>query len=260
VLAAGVAAAAALLLAGAVAGSLITSRRAGGGTTASTAGSSGQAAPPSTGQPAQATEPPQSTAAGAADVRVARQGFTRLGTDPGEAKVTYAVLVSNPRSDQVASGVRVVLTFADRAGRPLKTKDKDLDVLLPGQTAAVAGDADVPGVAAMRAQVLVGRWEPARGATGRVTATNVRTTRTAADELRTTATLRSTFAGDVTDAKAVAVYYSRTGQLLGGDSGDVDRIPAGGSVGVLIEGSHAPPDVARTEVYTSLKDLPAVGG
>jgi hypothetical protein len=250
-----------LVAGGAVAGVMVANRgKAGTSTPPATTAAVAAQAPTTSVQPARPA-PSTVPAAATADVRVANQGFLQLPPDAsGESKVSYAVLVTNPRASQVATDVRLVIAFRDASGRLLETKDKDLDVLLPGQTGAVAGDSDITGAAGMRVQAFVGAWAPAPGTAGRLTVTGVHTTPTAGGGATTTATLHSTFTRDLNDAKAVAVYYDQAGHIVGGESSDLDVIPAGRAIGVVIEAKSAPPGIARTEVYTTLKDLAALGG
>jgi hypothetical protein len=193
------------------------------------------------------------TAAGPApqsgNVQVVKKGFTQLPRElDGDQKVVYAVLLENPRSDQVAVDVRTVVTLTGRGSVPLKVKDERLDSLLPGQVGAVADDSEVAGVRGMRVQVLVGRWAPAQGLAGRLSASSVQTRRVAG-ELLTTARVRSSLT--LGDAEAVAVYYNRSGQVIGGHTEDIDSVPAGATVPVAIDSSHPLRGVAKTEVYTN---------
>jgi hypothetical protein len=258
-MAAVVAGAVALLAAGVLAGSFLT----GGGR--DDTGGAVATAPPAVQEPA--TSAPTRTAGSAApgpataSVRVAGQGFSRLRPEPGEdPEVSYAVVLANPTSDQVATEVRVLVAFTDRAGRPLATEDGEVDVLLPGQSGALAGQTEVIAAAArMRVQVAVVRWQPAGAATGRLTVDGARTS-AAAGRVTTTGTLRSTFATDLADVQVVAVYRDGAGRILGGEQGDVDLVPAGGSVPVLIDTSSAPARIARTEMHATPNDAAALGG
>ncbi|HKE99761.1 MAG TPA: hypothetical protein VKG45_12610 [Actinomycetes bacterium] len=257
--AAGIVAAVVLLVAGGVlAGTMLTG---GGDTSPTTVSPAAEQPATSPGQePATSAPAAAAPAAGGPGARVVDLGFTRLRPDPGEdPEVSYAVVVANPRADQIATDVRVLVTFAGRGGRPLATEDDDLDVLLPGQTGAIAGKTEVTGAARMRAQVVVGGWRPAAGVTGRLTVGDVRTS-AAAGTVTTTATLRSTFATNLEDARVVAIWRGPGGRILGGESTDADVVPAGGAVPVVIDSSSVPGRIARTDVYANLTDTTALGG
>jgi len=199
-------------------------------------------------------------AAGTGAVQAVRQGFTQLPPEPdGDAKVIYAVVLRNPRNDQVAVDVRAVLTFTGANGAAVTVKDEGLDALLPGQSAAVADTTSAAGVTGLRVQILVGSWAPAQGLAGNLSAEGVRTS-VVAGKLTTTATLRSTLGQPLSGADVVAVYYDQAGRIIGGQADSVDVVPAGGSVPVLLDTSTTLAGVAKSEVYANPKDLLTPGG
>ena len=203
----------------------------------------------------QATPAPRS--ASVQNVQLVGKGFSALPVTPGDdPKVTYAVLLRNPRGDQLAADVRAIITFTGPGGVALKVKDEQLDALLPGQTGAIADDTDAAGVTGMRVQLLVGRWLPARqlGLAGQLLAGNVRTG-VVAGKLTTSATIRSTLTRPLGKAEAVAVWSDRSGRILGGHSDGVDLLAAGGTVPVVIDTSHAPRGIATTRVYATPSEL-----
>jgi len=216
------------------------------------------AAVPTSTIPASAT-----TAAGGASgasVQVVRQGVAQLPAQPdGDHKATYAALLRNSRSDQIAVGVHATITLTGSSGTALTTTDETLDALLPGQTGAVAGDADAAGVTGLRVQVLVTRWVPAASqglSSGGLQVSGIHTGMVA-DKLTTTATVHSTLTRGLSKVKVVAVWYDRAGRLLGGSDDSVDTLAAGASAPVTVDTSTVPPGVAvaRTEVYAVPDDL-----
>jgi hypothetical protein len=207
--------------------------------------------------PSPTTAAPPTTQAGpvAGTVQVVRSGFTQLPPEPdGDVDVSYAVVLRNPRNDQVALNVRAILTFTGANGAVVETKDEEVDALLPGQTAAVADTTGARGARRMRVQILVGGFAPAQGLTGRLSASGVRTS-VVAGELTTTATVRSTLGQPLSGADVVAVYYDRSGRIIGGQSDIVDVVPAGGTVPVRLDSSTILRGIAKTEVHASPKDL-----
>jgi hypothetical protein len=215
------------------------------------------AAPPgaTSGQGQQAAPAPRS--ASVQSVELFGKGFAALPVAPGDdPKVTYAVLLRNPRGDQLAADVRVTITFTGPGGVPLKVKDEQVDALLPGQTGAIADDTDAAGVTGMRVQLLVGRWLPARqlGLAGQLLAGNVHSG-VVAGKLTTTATIRSTLTRPLGKAEAVVVWSDRAGRILGGHSDGVHLLAAGGTVPAVIDTSHAPRGIAGTRVYATPSDL-----
>jgi hypothetical protein len=209
--------------------------------------------------PAKAATPAAPAPAPRTNVQIVKQGFSQLPRElDGDQELVYAVLLRNPAKDRIALDVRTFVTFTARTGAVLKVKDEKLDALLPGQVGAVADSTEARGATRMRVQVQVGRWAPTQGLTGSLTASGIRTGRVAG-ELTTTAMLRSTLTGGITEAEAVAVWYDHAGRILGGHSEGVDVLPAGGSVPVRIDTGHSPRGIARTEVYASPKDLFELG-
>ncbi len=197
---------------------------------------------------------------GAGTVQAVRQGFTQLPPEAdGDAEVVYAVVLRNPRNDQVAVDVRAVLTFTGANGATVKLTDEGLDALLPGQTAAVADTTSAAGVTGLRVQILVGSWAPAQGLAGNLSADGVRTS-VVAGKLTTTATLHSTLGQPLSGADVVAVYYDQAGRIIGGQADNVDVVPAGGAVPVLLDTSTTLAGVAKSEVYANPKDLLTPGG
>jgi hypothetical protein len=214
-------------------------------------------ATPTTAVPVQTTTaaPTTQAAPAAGTVQVVRSGFTQLPPEPdGDAHVSYAVVLRNPSDDQVALNVRAIMTFTGANGAIVETKDEELDALLPGQTAAVADTTGARGARRMRVQVFVGGFQPAQGLTGSLTASGVRTS-VVAGELTTSATVRSTLGRPLSGADVVAVYYDRSGRIIGGQSDSVDVVPAGGAVPVRLDTSHILRGIAKTEVHASPKDL-----
>jgi hypothetical protein len=224
-------------------------------TTASTAVTPTTAAAPSTAPSQTTVAPTTQPVPVAGTVQVVRSGFTQLPPEPdGDVDVSYAVVLRNPRNDQVAQNVRVIVTFTGANGAVVETKDEELDALLPGQTAAVADTTGVRGARRMRVQILVGGFAPGQGLAGKLSASGVRTS-VVAGELITTATVRSTLGQPLSGADVVAVYYDRSGRIIGGQSDSVDAVPAGGAVPVRLDSSTNLRGIAKTEVHASPKDL-----
>jgi hypothetical protein len=251
-----------LLLVGGVAGALVS--RGGRNSTSSTSGQTTAAtAGPVTAAASNAATASAAASAGSASqvpavrpvtVGVVRSGFTQLPREPdGDVKTSWAVLLRNPANDRVALDVRVFVTLRNRAGQAVATDDKKLDVLLPGQLGAVGERSDASGVTKMDVTISA-TSTAASGAGGALSANAVRTFRTADGETHTTATVHSTFPQPV-DVEAVAVWYNGAGRVIGSDSDSVDSVGQAGVV-ARIDTSSAPPGIARTEVYPTLKDFP----
>jgi hypothetical protein len=107
--------------------------------------------------------------------------------------------------------------------------------------------------------VLVGAWETTTSAVGAFTASGVSTTARDYGGLQTNATLSSTFAKDLKEVVAVAIYRDANGAIVGGDRTYVDFVPAGGSAAVEISSFEDVPAPAATEVYAELSNLSLLG-
>jgi hypothetical protein len=220
-------------------------------------GNATAAAIPTSTAPASATTAAAPTGA-SGNIQVVRQGVAQLPPQPdGDQKATYAAVLRNPRSGQIAVGVQATITLTGANGSVVETKDKTINALLPGQTGAVAGDTDAAGVTGVRVQVLVTRWAPAgQDLTGGLQASATRTALVAA-KLTTTATVHSALRRNLGKVKVVAVWYDRAGHPVGGSDDSLDALPAGASAPVTIDTSTVPPgvDVTRTEVYAVPDEL-----
>ena len=91
------------------------------------------------------------------------------------------------------------------------------------------------------------------------TAAGVTTEAQSYDGLQTNATLSSTFAKDLKDVVAAAIYYDGNGAIIGGARTFVDFVPAGGQAAVEITSSNDLPTPARTDVYGELSNLSLLG-
>jgi hypothetical protein len=65
----------------------------------------------------------------------------------------------------------------------------------------------------------------------------------------------STFAKDLKEVVAVAIYHDANGTIGGGDRSFVDFVPAGGQTAVEIDAFDDLPAPASTEVYAELSNL-----
>jgi hypothetical protein len=106
---------------------------------------------------------------------------------------------------------------------------------------------------------LVGSWQTATSTSGAFTASGVSTTARDYLGLQTNATLSSTFAKDLKEVVAVAIYRDAGGAIVGGDRTFVDFVSAGGQTAVEITSLSDLPAPAATEVYGELSTLSLLG-
>jgi hypothetical protein len=141
----------------------------------------------------------------------------------------------------------------------VKADNPSIDVILPGQTAAYGDDVQAAGASRMAVQILVGTWAPATSAFGGFTAQGVTTEPQSYSGLKTNATLASTFAKDLKEVVAAAIYYDGNGAIIGGARTYVDFVPAGGQAAVEITTFQSLPTPARTDVFAELSNLSLLG-
>jgi hypothetical protein len=199
------------------------------------------------------------TAAPVREVQITGNGFTQLPPDSiGNSYLSYGVVVQNP-SDEIATRVSLNVAFYNDAGVVVKAANPSIDVILPGQTAAYGEMLEATGATRMEVQALVGSWQTPTGTVGAFTASGVTTTPQDYLGLQTNATLSSTFAKDLKEVVAVAIYRDGNGTIVGGDRTFVDFVPAGGQAAVEITALSQLPPPAATEVYAELSNLSLLG-
>lgn len=191
------------------------------------------------------------------NVSIVSKGFTQLAPDSiGSSYVSYGVILKNPNASHwIADDVEVNITFYNAAGTVVKSESDTVNVLLPGQTAAVGDDAEATGATRMEVQALVSDWEASDTETGAFAATGVSVQQQSFGELQVNGTLSSTFAKDLKDVHATAIFYNAQGAIVGGAFTYVDFVPAGGKVGVEVSSMNDVPGVTKAEIYTSLSSL-----
>lgn len=193
------------------------------------------------------------------EVTITGNGFTQLPPDSiGASYVSYGVVVQNPSKD-IATRVSLNVAFYNDAGVVVKAADPSIDVILPGQTAAYGETLQAAGATRMEVQALVGNWQTPTTTPGAFTASGVSTTPRPYSGVQTNATLSSTFAKDLKEVIAVAIYRDAGGAIVGGDHTFVDFVPAGGQAAVEITSFSDLPAPAATEVYAELSNLSLVG-
>lgn len=191
-----------------------------------------------------------------AGLQVADQGITIVPDrfDDSRREGTFAVIVQNPHDDWLAQGVQVSATFLDEGGQPLGADDGFVEVVLPGQSVAVASlffDAPTVPVAGLDVQVEVARWRETGPVAGGFTITEVQTDEAEFSGVRTTFLIRSDFEEPLTDVGVTAVYRAADGRIIGGYDTFVDRLDPGVATPAEIDllANVDPAQVASTELY-----------
>jgi hypothetical protein len=191
-----------------------------------------------------------------AGLQVADQGITIVPDrfDESRREGTFAVIVRNPHDDWLAQGVQVSATFLDENGEPLGADDGFVEVVLPGQSVAVASlffDAPTVPVAGLDVQVEVARWRETGPVSGGFSITEVQTNEAEFSGVRTTFLIRSDFDEPLTDVGVTAVYRTADGRIIGGYDAFVERLDPGVATPAEIDllANVDPAQIASTELY-----------
>lgn len=190
-----------------------------------------------------------------ADLVVTGRGFTQLrGTYASEPAVTWAVVVANT-GEETASFSKVRVTFQDRGGRVVETREDVLATVYPGDTVAL-GEV-LPGVqrvTKMHVEVLPGRSERVAGRPAVFEVTDVETRKVMLGPLKTTATVTSEFSEGLWHLRPVAVYRDKQGAVIGGAEGRLRFVPERGTTSVNVADADVRdlPGLTGTDVYVSL--------
>lgn len=213
-------------------------------------------APPAT--PTVATEEPTATPdTSQQDLAIVNSGWSRFkGKYDSGQQLGYGITVKNPNPAWVAQGVDVAIDFLDKTGGVVDTVDETFAAILPGQTVAWADvQSDFAGdwtqVAKMEVTLAEPDWLPAEGAYGKYTFTKIAMRRDTLGDLTVTARLNSTFAKELENPQAVAVFY-RAGRIVGGGYTFVEHARDGAAVKVTTSYSGKADKVELYGVLTSL--------
>ena len=193
-----------------------------------------------------------------AGLQVADQGITVVPDrfDESRREGTFAVVVRNPHDDWLAQGVQVTVTFLDGGGAPLGADDGFVEVVLPGQSVAVASlffDAPTVPVAGLDVQIEVARWRETGTVPGGFTVSEVQTGEAEFSGVRTTFQIRSDFDEPLTDVNVTAVYRAADGRIIGGYDTFVERLDPGVATPAEIDllANVDPAQIVTTELYPS---------
>jgi hypothetical protein len=191
-----------------------------------------------------------------AGLQVVEQGITVVPDrfDESKREGTYAVVFKNPHDEWLAQGVQVTVSFLDEAGAPLGGDDGFVEVVLPGQSVAVAElffDAPTVAVVGLDVQVEVARWRETGPISGIFSITEVQTAEAEFSGVRTTFQIQSNFEEPLTDVGVTAVYRGADGRIIGGYDAFVERLDPGVPTPAEIDllANVDPAQIASTELY-----------
>jgi hypothetical protein len=186
-----------------------------------------------------------------ADLQVAEVGFSSL---PNSTTSTYAVIIKNPDSSQMATGVSVNVTFVDANGGVVKSEDASIGAILPGSEGAAANGVDAPGAVKATATVSVDNWKMPPTPTGSVTISNTTRHDQSYSGTSMSGMASSSWSSDQS-VPIVALLRDGAGQLMGGTF-DYVSLPANGSKSFTISTMNTVPATWTPEYVTTYSSQP----
>ena len=203
-----------------------------------------------------ATSTPKETEVPRLDIQLAEHGFTQLPPNSiGSSYGLYAAVVKNPNpTTWIAEDINVNITFFDAAGSVVDSENATIPVLAPGQTAAIGDSGSMAGVAKMEVKALVDSWDKAEGTFGSFTAEGAKIVSDTFG-MKATGTLVSTYAKDLKEVRAVAVFRNAKGAIVGGGFTYVDFVPANGKIGFSINSLQKVPTATKVDIYAQPSNL-----
>jgi hypothetical protein len=171
--------------------------------------------------------------------------------DPRADLGGYGVIIENPNTDVMATGVRVVSRILDDAGTELLVDSALLNGILPGQRMAVGRTLIEPieGPTQVQVTIEVAAWLVPASADGRLVAEGVVTEPEEGGGSITRFTVRSTWPEAEEGVDATAVYRAQDGRILAAESTSLPRVPTDEPVAGQVRLLSPIPDLASTEVF-----------
>lgn len=198
------------------------------------------------------------------DVAVVDYGYsTWQGEYDDGARLSWAVVIENPNPDTqwVATRIDVRVSFFDAGGGVITTATDTVALVLPGQQAAVVGsdspfsNPDLGLIESMDVRLGQPSWEEADGPVGAFEVSGIQIRTGQFGDATVTGQVSSTFADEIEDAYATAVYRDAAGAVIGGDFTFIEFIPSGESTPFEISGFGTPPGTSSADVYVTFSFL-----
>jgi len=181
-------------------------------------------------------------------VEVLDSGFTTTA-DPEGGSTSYGALLRNPNASWAAVRMEVHVDFLGADGS-FVAGEEPVVTILPGQTTAIGGLAAGAEAAAsieVTAPDDIVAFQP-RADEGTFVVEDIQTT-SGDGQTTTTGRLVSRFQTDQSFVEVVAIYRDGAGSIVGGASGGVEGVPAGGSAEFEIVEFTPAVEINTTEVY-----------
>jgi hypothetical protein len=171
--------------------------------------------------------------------------------DPTATLGGYGVVLRNPNTLVMATGVRVVTRILDEAGTELLVDSTLLNAIMPGHRMAVGRTLIEPIESPTRLEVSVevSAWLVPASTDGALVAEGVVTEPEEAGGSVTKFTVRSTWPEAEDGVDVTAVYRAADGRILGAESASLSVVPVDEPVAGQIRLLSPIPDLASTEVF-----------
>ena len=220
------------------------------------AGGDDRAATPPAGSASSTTAPSTTTTEPALTgdpLVVAEQGVASFPDpfDPAATLGGYGVILQNPNTEVMATGVRIVTRILDDAGTELLVDSALLNAVLPGQRMAVGRTLIEPIEEPTRLEVVVevSAWLRPASIDGRLVAEGIVTEPEEAGGSITRFTVRSTWPDAEDGVDVTAIYRAADGRILGAESTSLAVVPVGAPIAGQIRLLSPIPGLASTEVF-----------
>lgn len=193
------------------------------------------------------------------NLEVAEYGFSTFEVSYDDSvRASYGAIITNPNDDHwAASSVNITITLMDDDGSVVHSADDTIAFILPGQHVAIADTTfeDVREATEMRIQARARNWEEVEGPFGSFTPSDVNLRANDMDGWTVTGQVASDFVEDFEDVYVVAVFRDSNENVIGGEWGFIDFIPAGGDTSFELSGMDSIQDVAAAEVYVHFSSM-----
>jgi hypothetical protein len=210
-------------------------------------------APDPTGspEPTEDDDPPSDSGT----VEVVEVGWSNFmgGFDRDELSASYGFIVENT-GDETVTDIQVSVSAYDANGTALATASHTIYMLRPGQKMGIGDEFFGENLTAEVADVQVNVSEPENWSLSDIPEEGVLeaegvTTTTSDYDVTTTFTIRSTFDQQISSPYGYAIYRDASGNIIGGSTGYLNFVPAGGTTAGEITSWEVIPNIASTEVY-----------
>jgi hypothetical protein len=191
-------------------------------------------------------------------------GFSQYSSY-GTHGINYALLIKNQSNDSSFDQADVTVSFLNKSGTSVASDEAYANAIPPGTVGAVVSDViDVPvGAKVVKMVVEIGdpySWVngPSGSITGRVVSVHANNSY-GTYEVKTTSLFKSSFAQQLKDVDAIAVYRNASGKIIGGIAEYINVIPANGRANHVFDDFPNFGGIRRVEVYAGPSSITEFG-